>query len=157
MPGKNTSFSIGEHFMGFIDTQVKEGRYSNASDVIRAALRLLEEREAKLTSLRAALIQGEESGPSTPFDFEAFIARKRDATPKPVWRATLSFHRALKPTLTIFGDYTADRWGLDQAETYTRDIWQRIEEVAARPAIGQECSDIRAGYYKISCGSHLLF
>ena len=84
MSGKNTSFSIGEHFMGFVDAQVKEGRYSNASDVMRAALRLLEEREAKLTALRAALIEGEESGPSTPFDFEAFIARKRSATPKPV-------------------------------------------------------------------------
>jgi antitoxin ParD1/3/4 len=83
MPGKNTSFSIGDHFMGFVDSQVKEGRYSNASDVMRAALRLLEEREAKLTALRAALIEGEESGPSTPFDFEAFIARKRNATPKP--------------------------------------------------------------------------
>jgi toxin ParE1/3/4 len=54
-------------------------------------------------------------------------------------------------------DYTAKRWGLDQAETYTRDIWQRIEKVAARPAIGQECSDIRAGYWKIPCGSHFLF
>ena len=53
-------------------------------------------------------------------------------------------------------DYTADRWGLDQAETYTRDLWQRIEAVAARPAMGQECSDIRAGYYKISAGSHVL-
>jgi plasmid stabilization system protein ParE len=41
-------------------------------------------------------------------------------------------------------DYSADRWGLDQAETYTRDLWQRIEAVAARPAMGQECSDIRA-------------
>jgi antitoxin ParD1/3/4 len=84
MPGKNTSFSIGEHFMGFVDAQVKEGRYSNASDVMRAALRLLEEQEAKLAALRAALIEGEESGPSAPFDFEAFIARKRNATPKPV-------------------------------------------------------------------------
>jgi antitoxin ParD1/3/4 len=84
MPGKNTSFSIGDHFMGFVDAQVKEGRYSNASDVMRAALRLLEEQEAKLAALRAALIAGEESGPSTPFDFEAFIARKRKATPKPV-------------------------------------------------------------------------
>jgi toxin ParE1/3/4 len=54
-------------------------------------------------------------------------------------------------------DHTADRWGLDQAETYTRDIWQRIEEVAARPTIGQDCSEIRAGYYKTSCGSHFLF
>ena len=48
----------GEHFMGFVDSQVKEGRYSNASDVMRAALRLLEEREARLTALRAALIEG---------------------------------------------------------------------------------------------------
>ncbi|MDD2325315.1 MAG: type II toxin-antitoxin system ParD family antitoxin [Alphaproteobacteria bacterium] len=74
---KNTSFSIGEHFSSFVATQVGQGRYGNASDVVRAALRLLEEREAKLDALRAALIEGEESGPSTPFDFEAFIAQKR--------------------------------------------------------------------------------
>lgn len=84
MPSKNTSFSIGEHFMGFVETQVKEGRYSNASDVLRAALRLLEEREAKLSALRAALIEGEQSGPSTAFDFESFIARKLDNKAKPV-------------------------------------------------------------------------
>ncbi len=49
---------------------------------MRAALRLLEEREARLSALRAALVEGEESGPSTPFDFEAFIARKRKQTLK---------------------------------------------------------------------------
>lgn len=32
---KNTSFSIGEHFCGFVETQVREGRYSSASDVAR--------------------------------------------------------------------------------------------------------------------------
>lgn len=56
MLGKNTSFSIGEHFSGFIETQVNEGRYSSASDVIRAALRLLEEQETRLAALRSALI-----------------------------------------------------------------------------------------------------
>lgn len=80
--GRVTSFSLGEHFTSFVEAQVKEGRYSNASDVMRAALRLLEEREAKLVALRAALVEGEESGPSTPFDFEAFIARKRNGKPK---------------------------------------------------------------------------
>ncbi len=74
---KNTSFSLGEHFGAFVTTQVSKGRYSNASDVVRAALRLLEEQEAKLAALQVALVEGEQSGPSTPFDFEAFIARKR--------------------------------------------------------------------------------
>jgi antitoxin ParD1/3/4 len=74
---KNTSFSLGDHFSDFIEGQVAQGRYGSASDVVRAALRLLEEQEAKLTALRAALIEGEESGPSAPFDFDEFIARKR--------------------------------------------------------------------------------
>jgi antitoxin ParD1/3/4 len=78
---KNTSFSLGEHFSSFVEAQVGQGRYSSASDVVRAALRLLEEQEAKLEALRAALIEGEQSGPSTPFDFEAFIARKRESQP----------------------------------------------------------------------------
>ena len=78
---KNTSFSLGEHFSSFVEAQVGQGRYSSASDVVRAGLRLLEEQEAKLAALRAALIEGEQSGASTPFDFEAFVARKRDSEP----------------------------------------------------------------------------
>ena len=71
--GRTTSFSLGEHFNSFVEAQIKQGRYDNASDVMRAALRLLEEREAKLAALRAALIEGEESGPAAPFDFDEFI------------------------------------------------------------------------------------
>ncbi len=74
---RNTSFVVGEHFKSFIETQVSEGRYGSASDVVRAGLRLLEEREAGLAALRSALIDGETSGPSTPFDFDEFVARKR--------------------------------------------------------------------------------
>ena len=40
-------------------------------------LRLFEEREAKVEALRNALIEGEQSGRATPFDFDVFIARKR--------------------------------------------------------------------------------
>jgi len=74
---KNTSISLGDHFAGFVETQVSEGRYQSASEVIRAGLRLLEEREAQLATLRSALIEGEESGPATPFDFDAFLTAKR--------------------------------------------------------------------------------
>ena len=74
---KNTSVSLGEHFAGFIEGQVASGRYGSASDVVRAGLRLLEEQEMRLAALRAALIEGEDSGPPAPFDFDAFLAAKR--------------------------------------------------------------------------------
>ena len=74
---KSTSISLGEHFTVFIENQVSTGRYGSASDVVRAGLRLLEETEEKRAALVAALIEGEQSGPSTEFDFEAFLARKR--------------------------------------------------------------------------------
>ena len=59
---RNTSVTIGTHFESFIAEQVQEGRYGSASDVVRAGLRLLEERESRLRQLRAALIAGEKSG-----------------------------------------------------------------------------------------------
>ncbi len=73
---KNTSFALGDRFERFVKDQVADGRYANASDVLRAGLRLLEEHEAKVEALRAAIIAGEESGPSRAFDFDAFIDRK---------------------------------------------------------------------------------
>lgn len=74
---KNTSISLGDHFASFIDTQVRSGRFGSASDVMRAALRLLEEHEARVEALQDALIAGERSGEPQPFDFDEFKARKR--------------------------------------------------------------------------------
>jgi antitoxin ParD1/3/4 len=76
---RNTSVTIGDHFSDFIGEQVRAGRYGSASDVVRAGLRLLEEHEARVRALQDALLVGEESGESKPFDFEAFKARKRAA------------------------------------------------------------------------------
>lgn len=76
--GRNTSIALNDHFSLFIERQVQGGRYGSVSDVVRAGLRLLEEREAKLEALRHALIEGEESGPGEPFDVEAFLLDMRN-------------------------------------------------------------------------------
>jgi antitoxin ParD1/3/4 len=76
---RNTSFSLGDHFGDFVEAEVATGRYGSASEVVRAGLRLLEDREAQIAALRAALIEGEESGPALPFNIEAFLAAKRGA------------------------------------------------------------------------------
>ncbi|MBF6284490.1 type II toxin-antitoxin system ParD family antitoxin (plasmid) [Nocardia farcinica] len=78
--GRNTSFSLDEHYSDFIDAEVASGRYRSASDVVRSALRLLEDRETQMNALRQALIEGERSGEPEPFDFEEFLARKRAQT-----------------------------------------------------------------------------
>ncbi len=61
---KNTSITLGPHFEGFIRNQLETGRFSSVSEVIRAALRLLEEEETKLSALRMLLEEGEQSGMS---------------------------------------------------------------------------------------------
>jgi antitoxin ParD1/3/4 len=78
---RNTFISLGDHFAGFIEAQVRTGRYGSASELVRAGLRLLEAHEAKVKALEAALIAGEQSGPPSPLDFAASFpgnARGRD-------------------------------------------------------------------------------
>ncbi|BBF80759.1 type II toxin-antitoxin system ParD family antitoxin [Asticcacaulis excentricus] len=53
-----SSYSLGAHFETFIQTQLASGRYNNASEVLRDALRLMEDRERRLASLDAKLQEG---------------------------------------------------------------------------------------------------
>ena len=69
---KNTSISLRQHFDTFISEQLKSGRYSSTSEVVRAGLRLLEESETRLTTLRKLLKEGEDSG-FEEYSYDAFI------------------------------------------------------------------------------------
>lgn len=75
---KNTSFILGDHFDAFVASQIAAGRYASATDVIRSALRLLEERETKLDALRRALREGEESGVAGPLDMDKIKQQARE-------------------------------------------------------------------------------
>ncbi len=53
-----TSLSLGEHWEVFIKNEIASGRYGSASEVVRAALRAMEERKSKLEALQTHLAQG---------------------------------------------------------------------------------------------------
>lgn len=72
---KNTSITLGEPLSAFIAQQIASGRYGNASEVVRAALRLLEERENKLELLRAALEEGRRSPLASSFSLSDLLER----------------------------------------------------------------------------------
>jgi putative addiction module CopG family antidote len=59
---KNTSVSLGNYFDNFIQSRISSGRFKNASEVVRAGLRLLEEEESKFIALREAIQEGLDSG-----------------------------------------------------------------------------------------------
>ena len=75
---KTTTVALGKHFDEFIQSSVREGRYTNASEVIRAALRRLEEDERKIAALRLAIEEGESSGYVADFDFEGHLQELKE-------------------------------------------------------------------------------
>lgn len=70
---KNTSILLGDYFDNFINSQVKTGKYSSASEVVRAALRMFEKEETKKSELIKELIKGEKSGFVENFNRETFL------------------------------------------------------------------------------------
>lgn len=62
-----TSLSLGEHWEMFIKNEVSSGRYGSASEVVRDALRTMEERKSKLESLRTHLAQGAQQANASEF------------------------------------------------------------------------------------------
>ncbi|NLT04639.1 MAG: type II toxin-antitoxin system ParD family antitoxin [Bacteroidales bacterium] len=71
---KNTSILIGDYFESFIKELVKSGKYASASEVVRAALRLLEIEENKAQMLVNELEAGERSGVIPSFNREITLS-----------------------------------------------------------------------------------
>lgn len=73
--GRNTSVSLGNYFEDFVDNKISEGRYKNASEVIRAGLRLLEEEEHKVIALKNAIQEGITSGLAKNFNAKKHLEK----------------------------------------------------------------------------------
>lgn len=70
---RNTSILLGNHFDSFINKQIKTGKFSSASEVVRAALRMFEDEEIQKTRLINELKKGEKSGFVKDFNRKTFL------------------------------------------------------------------------------------
>jgi antitoxin ParD1/3/4 len=78
MSNAKRSFVIGDRYEHFIEAQVASGRFNNASEVVRAGLRLLEDHEARLAELRELIAEGMadiESGNYTTYNSAEELTR----------------------------------------------------------------------------------
>ena len=80
--GRNTSISLGDHFEDFVDNKISTGRFKNASEVIRAGLRLLEEEESKILVLKKEIKDGFESGIARNFNAKKHLEKLKAAKRK---------------------------------------------------------------------------
>ncbi len=75
MMNRNTSISLGSYFDDFIQNRLSSGRYKNASEIVRAGLRLLEDEESKFQALKTSIQEGLDSGLSVDFNPENHLAK----------------------------------------------------------------------------------
>jgi antitoxin ParD1/3/4 len=80
--GRNTSISLGNYFDEFVQGRISTGRYNNASEVVRAALRLLEEEENRVIVLKDAINEGIDSGLATDFEPVKHLAKLKASRKK---------------------------------------------------------------------------
>jgi len=70
---RNTSISLGSYFDSFIQSRISSGRFKNASEVVRAGLRLLEEEENRIIVLKEAIKEGLDSGVASDFNPQSHL------------------------------------------------------------------------------------
>ena len=93
---RTVTVTLGPHYEEFIQANIAGGRYNNVSEVIRAGLRRLEEDETRLAAIRAALIEGEESGVVEDFNPEKFLQKlnaEYDAEVRTLYKSRERFDR----------------------------------------------------------------
>jgi toxin ParE1/3/4 len=70
---------------------------------------------------------------------------------------TVVFRPRATSDLEVIWDYTVAGWGVEQAESYTRTIWNAVSLLSIDPRRARPCDDVRAGYMRYAVGSHVIF
>ena len=78
---RHISLTLDDELAAIVEAQITTGRPEVAGEVLAVGPLLLQRESAELAALHAALVEGEDSGASAPFDFDTFIAERLAAEP----------------------------------------------------------------------------
>jgi toxin ParE1/3/4 len=53
--------------------------------------------------------------------------------------------------------FTLDRWDVDQFNKYAAMLDEAFDRLVEMPMLGQQCNDIRLGFYRYRVGQHYIF
>lgn len=70
------NISLPEQMKAFAEAQARDGQYANVSDYMRDLIRRDQERRQAIVEIQALIDEGLASGPSQPFDMQAFLAER---------------------------------------------------------------------------------
>ena len=59
--------------------------------------------------------------------------------------------------LDAIADFTIEKWGIEQLETYLGTLLERLVCLAENPLLGRDRNEIQPGYRSIPVGSHVVF
>lgn len=79
MAAKNTSIALGAPFIEFARRKVESGEFGSTSEVVREAMRRYVAKQSEIDAIRQALVEAENSGPTEPWNLEAFLIERRQA------------------------------------------------------------------------------
>ena len=155
MPTRNVNLT--DELDRFVLKKVKSGRYENASEVVRDALRTLEreeqEYEAKLSALREAIDAGDSSGIAKGNVFGR-VRNTLDLRRSPALAVSgFRLSRRAENDLLNIGAYTRHTWGEDQAARYLDAQESCCQLLADNPALGRACTHI----LRMASGRHVPF
>ena len=147
MPTRNVNLT--KELDSFIARSVKRGRYSNASEVMRSALRLLErearEDQAKLAALRKAIAEGDASGIAQPGVFDRIRREVQLVEESCVRMPAVQVSIRAEADIDSIAEYTTNTWGPIQADAYLAKLEDGFRLLARNPRIGRSCSSITTG------------
>ena len=154
--------SLTPQLEAFIHNTVTSGRYQSASEVVRTALRLLEEREQeramKIERLRQDIHKGLESGPATPLDMDE-IKRQGRASGQRHKLAFMSrvykLPQAEDDLLDIWGHIASD--SPFHADRFLDLLSDKMRLLADAPGIGSSRAELSPGLRSLPVGNYVLF